>query len=79
MAVDPRIKEAIEAAVGEGGQDASLSRKLIAWFEALSSGNERIDDAELHLKLIYDSTTLRSGSTPGGGGERSDSDGSSER
>ena len=58
MAIDPRIREAIEVAVEEDGQDASLSRKLVAWFEELSSGNERIDDAERHLKLLYDSTTL---------------------
>ena len=58
MAIDRRIREAIEVAVEEDGQDASLSRKLVAWFEELSSGNERIDDAERHLKLLYDSTTL---------------------
>ena len=58
MAIDPRIREAIEVAVEEDGQDALLSRKLVAWFEELSSGNERIDDAERHLKLLYDSTTL---------------------
>ena len=58
MAIDPRIREAIESAVEEDGQDASLSRKLVAWFEELSSGNERIDDAERHLKILYDSTTL---------------------
>ena len=57
MAIDPRIREAIEVAVEEGGQDTSLSRKLVAWFEELSSGNEGIDDAERHLKLLYDSTT----------------------
>ena len=57
MAIDPRIREAIEATVEESGQDASLSRKLVAWFEELSSGNEGIDDAERHLKLLYDSTT----------------------
>ena len=56
MEIDPRIREAIEVAVEEGGQDASLSRKLVAWFEALSSGNERIDDAERYVKLLYDST-----------------------
>ncbi len=79
MTMDPRIREAIEAAVEEDGQDASLSRKLVAWFEALSSGNERINNGESRPDLIYDSTTLRSGSTPDGGGEQSDSDGSPDR
>ena len=89
MAIDPRIREAIEVAVEEDGQDASLSRKLIAWFEELSSGNERIDDAEKHLKLLYDSTTLvgeeianalrevglETGFVPDAGGDESDDEG----
>ena len=58
--MDQKIREAIEVAVEEAGQDASLSRKLVAWFEELSSGNEQIDDADRHLKLLYDSTTLPS-------------------
>ena len=74
MAMDPRIRDAIEAAVEEGGQDASLSRKLVAWFEALSSGNERIDDAGRHLKLLYDSTTL-----PSADGVQSGDEGSLDR
>ena len=82
MAIDPKIRKAIEAAVEEDGQNASLSRKLVAWFEALSSSNEKIDDAELHelhAKLSYESTTLWSDSTPDGGGEQSDSDESADR
>lgn len=73
MAIDPRIREAIEVAVEEGGQDASLSRKLVAWFEELSSGNEGIDDAERHLKLLYDSTTQDTGD------DESDDEGSTDR
>ena len=93
MAIDSRIREAIEVAVEEGGQDASLSRKLVAWFEELSSGNERIDDAERHLKLLYDSTTLvgeefantlrevelEAGVALDAGGEESDDEGSPDR
>ena len=93
MAIDPRIREAIEIAVEESGQDASLSRKLVAWFEELSSGNERIDDAERHLKILYDSTTLvaqevtnahrevelESGIALDAGGEESDNEGSPDR
>ena len=93
MAIDPRIRKAIEIAVEEGGQDASLSRKLVAWFEELSSGNERIDDAEKHLKILYDSTTLvaqevanahrevelEAGIALDAGGEESDDEGSPDR
>ena len=73
MAIDPKIRKAIEVAVEEGGQDASLSRKLVAWFEELSSGNEGIDDAERHLKLLYDSTTQDAGD------DESDDEGSPDR
>ncbi len=73
MAIDPRIREAIEVAVEEGGQDASLSRKLVAWFEELSSGNEGIGDAERHLKLLYDSTKQDAGD------DESDDEGSPDR
>lgn len=58
MAIDPRIDEAVVSAAEEAGQDDALSRKLIAWFEALSSGNEQIDDSEMFLRLLYDSTTV---------------------
>ncbi len=88
--MDPKIREAIEAAVDEAGQDASLSRKLVAWFEELSSGNEEIEDAERHLKLLYDSTLPRTKEeaerakyvddlAPDVGGEPPDSDGSPDR
>ena len=58
MAIDPRIDEALVSAAEEAGQGEALSRKLIAWFEALSSGNEQIDGSEMFLRLLYDSTTV---------------------
>ena len=57
MAVDPKIKEAIERAVTESGQPSGLARKLNSWFEAIATGNEDIADrqsAGRHLELLYD-------------------------
>lgn len=57
MAVDPKIKEAIETAVTESGQSDGLARKLDSWFEAIATGNEDIADrqsAYRHLELLYE-------------------------
>lgn len=59
MTVDSKVKEAIEAAIAEAGQDATLAPKLIRWFEALASGSEQITDqqsAYRHLELLYEDT-----------------------
>lgn len=55
MSVDPKIKEAIDLAVKEAGQPEGLARKLTRWFEAISSGNEDINNAESasRLELLY--------------------------
>lgn len=60
MTVDPKISEAIEAAVAEAGQESTLAPKLIRWFEAIASGSEQISDqqsAYRHLELLYEATT----------------------
>lgn len=59
MPVDPKIKAAIVTAVREEGQSPALATKLVAWFDAVASGNERLDDAsetKRHLSLLYDET-----------------------
>jgi hypothetical protein len=59
MSVDPKIKEAIEAAVARAGQEITLAPKLIRWFEAVASGSEQIGDrqaANRHLELLYETT-----------------------
>ena len=56
MAVDPKIREAIENTVTEEGQPDGLARKLVRWFEAIATGNEDIQDkqsANRHLELLY--------------------------
>ena len=61
MTVDPKIKEAIETAVLDAGQDSSIAPKLIQWFEAIASGSEHITDqqsAYRHLELLYEATKL---------------------
>jgi len=57
MAVDPKIVDAIEQAVQEAGQSTALACRLIAWFDAIASGNEDINDRQSsyrHLELLYE-------------------------
>ena len=59
MAVDPKIKEAIKEAVEENGQSKALAHRLVAWFDAIASGNEDTNDtqsANRHLELLYEET-----------------------
>ena len=61
MAIDPKIEEAIEAAVQELRQSQSLARKLIAWMNSVTSGNEDLNDIQSmyrHLDLLYDETII---------------------
>lgn len=46
------INGAIRQATTEAGQDEGLSTKIIAWFNALSSGNESLEDhTAVHNRL----------------------------
>ena len=59
--MDPKIAEAIEQVVHDAGQNEPLARRLIAWFNAVASGNEDINDrqsAERHLELLYGEVQL---------------------
>ena len=63
MSLNLKIAEAIWMAVQETGQNESLSRGLIAWFDAVSSGNEKLTDKEStsrRLERIYGDTVLPS-------------------
>ena len=46
MSIDPKIAEAIEEAVAQTNQSKALSQKIIAWTEAIMSGNESVQDAQ---------------------------------
>ncbi|MEZ4706537.1 MAG: CxC ATPase DNA modification system associated small protein [Caldilineaceae bacterium] len=59
MSVDTKIIEAIEKAVAQHRQPSSLATKIVAWLEALSAGNEDLNDkqsADRRLELLYDAT-----------------------
>lgn len=61
MALDPKLIEAIESAVTEAGQSHALSRRLIAWMDAATSGNEDVNDVDAsarHLELLYSETAV---------------------
>ena len=59
--MDPKIAEAIQQVAQDAGQSESLARRLIAWFSAVASGNEDINDrqsANRHLELLYEEVHL---------------------
>lgn len=61
MSLDQKITQAIKDAVRDAGQQAPLATRLIAWMEAVTSGNE--DPADLtaaarHLEILYAGTTV---------------------
>lgn len=56
MSVDPRIKDAITKAVSEADQPKELTTRLLAWFEAIATGNASLEDRESvakHVELLY--------------------------
>lgn len=58
--MDPKIKEAIEVAVTEHGQPDSVSKALIAWMSAITSGKEDPHDlsaAARRADILYQETT----------------------
>ena len=61
MAIDARIAQAITDAVEEAGQRKELARRLTAWFEAVTSGIEDINDeatADRRLEILFDGTAV---------------------
>ncbi len=63
MSLDPKIEEAIQAAVKQEGQSEVLARRLVAWMKAIVSGNENVNSeqsANRHLELLYDATKVDS-------------------
>lgn len=56
MGLDARLTDAVIQAVADAGQSEALARRLVAWLEAITSGNEDLADsaaADRHLEFIY--------------------------
>lgn len=56
MSLDSKITQAIRNAVSDAGQSAALATRLIAWMEAVTSGNEDPADtaaAARHIEMLY--------------------------
>ncbi|MDX6444417.1 MAG: Small protein from certain CxC ATPase-based modification system [Blastocatellia bacterium] len=69
MGLDPKITEAVEAATAEAGQSPALARRLVAWLEAVSSGNEDVNntaEADRHLEVLYEETSIPGAADEGG-------------
>jgi hypothetical protein len=61
LPLDPTISLAIKGAVEDSGQSPALARRLMAWMEAVTSGNEDLADAAAaarHLEVLYEETSL---------------------
>jgi len=61
MAIDSKLEQSIKEAVEAAGQGPSLAQKIIAWSDAVISGNEDIQDvqsANRRLELLYDATQI---------------------
>ena len=67
--LDNRIRTAIVTAAAEAGQPL-LADKLIAWLDALATGNTNLEDREAtrrHLQLLYESVSVPSDADNGSG------------
>lgn len=61
MSLDPKIVEAIKSATSDAGQPSALSRRLVAWLEAVADESEDINDVaatDRRLELIYEAVAL---------------------
>lgn len=58
--MDAKIKEAIEIAVTENGQPDSVTKTLVAWMTAITSGKEDPHDSSAAARradILYQETT----------------------
>ena len=61
MSIDPKVQTAITEAVKYRQQTNELATCLIAWFDALSSATEDINDAEStahRIDILLETTNL---------------------
>lgn len=62
MALPPEITAAVQEAVREAGQPEHVATKITRWLDALSSGQESINETESvqrHLDVIFESLDVR--------------------
>lgn len=60
--LDPKLKEAINAAVKTAGQPPELAVTLNAWLEAVVDGNEELTDRDAtnrRVHLLYEKTNAK--------------------
>ena len=61
MSIDQKITDAIRGAVASAGQPEAVALRLVAWFESLAEGNERLEDpdsVERHFDLLFQATVV---------------------
>jgi hypothetical protein len=71
VSLDPIIQAAIEDSVAKEEQSKTLSNRLISWYSALLTGNERLDERDTvdrRLELLFDAVkVVPNGSDENGG------------
>ena len=55
MSLDQELVRAVEEAVSEAGQPPTVSKRIIAWLEAMSSGETTRSDLDDFLKITLTS------------------------
>lgn len=69
MPIRKEIKSAICSATERSGQEQVVANKIVAWLEALSSGNESLEDSESvkrHLDLLFETIVAQDSEIEGG-------------
>ena len=69
MPIREEIKSAVYSATEKAGQEQVVANKIIAWLEALSSGNESLEDSESvkrHLDLLFETIVVPDNEIEGG-------------
>jgi len=59
MSLDQELVRAVEEAVNEAGQPPTVSKRIIAWLEAMSSGETTRADLDEFLKITLASITSK--------------------
>jgi hypothetical protein len=63
MSLNKKISQAIKEATEKAGKSPEVARRLFAWMEAVTSGNEEPGDqvaAARHLDALYAATVVDS-------------------
>jgi len=61
VSIDPKVKEAIKKVVSDEGQPEKLSKRLIAWLDAMSDTDHSSEKNSEHLEFVHAAIATNSG------------------